>query len=79
MLFLALKNVQMVKNTPCQIPNTQQKIPLAKFTIAPTGEKALSLNVISKSMNFPFTRKEEFWENWLMLALLLSMCCFPGC
>ena len=55
MLFLASKKVQMVKNTPCQIPTTQQKIPLAKFPIAPTGEKALPFNAISKSMNFPFT------------------------
>ena len=37
MLFLALKKVQMVKNTTFQIPNTQQKILLAKFSIAPTG------------------------------------------
>ena len=62
MLFLASKKVQMVKNTPCQIPTTQQKIPLAKFPITPTGEKALPFNAISKSMNFPFTQKEDFFE-----------------
>ena len=59
-LFLASKKVQMVKNTPCQIPTTQQKIPLAKFPITPTGEKALPFNAISKSMNFPFAQKEDF-------------------
>ena len=60
MLFLALKKVQMVKNTPCQVPTTQQKIFLAKLPIAPTEEKALPLNTISKSMNFPFEQKEDF-------------------
>ena len=72
MLFLASKKVQIVKDTPCQIPTTQQKIPLAKFPIAPTGEKALPFNAISKSMNFPFAQKDFFWENWLILPLLLS-------
>ena len=60
MLFLASKKVQMVKNTPCEIPTTQQKISLAKFPIVPTREKALSLNAISKSMNFPFAQKDFF-------------------
>ena len=50
----------MVKNTPCHIPNTQEKIPLAKFLIFRTGKKALPLNVISKSKNFPFAQKEHF-------------------
>ena len=54
MSFLALKKVQIVKNTPCQIPTNQQKTALSKFPIAPTGENALLLNAISKSMNFPF-------------------------
>ena len=54
MLFLALKKVQMVNNTPCQIPTNQQKTALSKFPIAPTGENTLLLNGISKSMNFPF-------------------------
>ena len=62
MLFLASKKAQMVKNTHCQIPTTQQKIPLAKFPIAPTGEKApLPFNATSKSMNFPFAQKEDFF------------------
>ena len=51
----------MIKITPCQIPTTQQKVPLAKFSIAPTGEKPLPFNVISKSMNFSFAQKEEFF------------------
>ena len=60
MLFLALKKVQMVKKTPCQIPTTLEKLALAKFPNAPTGEKALPLNAISKSMNFRFVQQEEF-------------------
>ena len=63
LFLLALKKVQMIKNTPCHIPTTQQKTPLAKFLIAPIGEKALPLNAISKSMNFPFAQKDDFWEN----------------
>ena len=64
MLFLlALKKVQMVKHIPCHIPTTQQKISPVKFFIAPIGEKALPLNAISKSMNFPFAQKDDFWEN----------------
>ena len=64
MLFLlALKKVQMVKNTPFHIPTTQQKIPFAKLHIEPFGEKALPLNVISKLMNFPFAQKRIFGEN----------------
>ena len=63
----------MVKNTPCHIPNTQEKIPLAKFLIFPTGEKALPFNVISKSKNFPFAQKEHFLGKLPILALLLSV------
>ena len=47
-LLLALKKAQMVKNTRYQIPNTQQKISLAKFFIARTGEKTLPPNAILK-------------------------------
>ena len=61
MLFLTSKKVEMVQNTPCQIPTTQQKILLAKFPITPNGEKALPFNAISKSMNFPFAQKEDFF------------------
>ena len=62
MLFsLPLKKVQMVKNAPCYIPTTQHNIPLAKFLIASMREKALTLNVISKSMNFKFEQKEDFF------------------
>ena len=50
----------MVKNGPCQIPTTQQKVSLAKFPIAPTGEKALPLRAISKLMNFPVAHKKDF-------------------
>ena len=60
MLFLALKKVQMVKKTPCQIPTFQEKLALAKFPNAPTGENALPLNAISKSMNFRFAQQEDF-------------------
>ena len=60
-LFLALKKVQMVKNTLCQIPTTQQKVLPAIFPITPTGEKALLLNTISKSMSFPFAQRDDFF------------------
>ena len=73
MLFLlALKKVQMVKHIPCHIPTTQQKISLAKFLIAPIGEKALPLNAISKSMNFTFAQK-------LNNISITFVCCFPAC
>ena len=78
MLFLASKKVQMVKNTPCQIPTTQQKIPLAKFPIALTGEKALPFNAISKSMNFSFTQKEDFLGKLTNVSIIF-VCYFPGC
>ena len=78
MLFLlTLKKVQMVKNTPCHIPTTQQKIPLAKFPIPPIGEKALTLNVISKSMNFSFAQKEEFLGKLANISITFA-CCFPA-
>ena len=76
--LLASKKVQMVKSTPCQIPTTQQKIPLAKFPITPTGEKALPFNAISKSMNFPFTQKEDFLGKLTNISIIF-VCCFPGC
>ena len=79
MLFLlALKKVQMVKHIPFHIPTTQQKISLAKFHIAPIGEKALPLNAISKSMNFPFEQKEDFWGK-LNNSSITFACCFPAC
>ena len=59
-LFLALKKVQMVKNTLFQIPTTQQKVLPATFPITPTGEKALLLNTISRSMSFQFALKDDF-------------------
>ena len=63
MLFLlSLKMFQMIKNTLCYIPAARQNIPLAKFLIAPIREKALPFNVISKSMNFQFAQKEDFWR-----------------
>ena len=83
MLFLALKKVQMAKNTPFQIPNTQQKIPLPKFSIAPAGYSfALLLHAISKSMNLPFVQKESFWGKLTNISitpiylLFSSMLCF---
>ena len=82
MLFLALKKVQMVKNTTFQIPNTQQKILLAKFSIVPTGQKALLLHAISKSMNLPFVQKDDFWGKLTNISITLiyllfsSMLCF---
>ena len=75
---LALKKVQMVKNTPCHIPTTQPKIPLAKFLIVPIGEKALPLNAISKSMNFPFAQKEDFVGKLTNISIIF-VCCFPAC
>ena len=69
--MLALKKVQVVKNTPCQIPTTQQKIILAKFFIAPTGEKALAFNAISESMNFPFAKKEDFLEKLTNITITI--------
>ena len=60
-LFLALKKVQMVKNTLFQIPTTQQKVLLATFPITPTGEQALLLNTISRSMSFQFALKDDFF------------------
>ena len=76
--LLALKKVQMVKNTPFHIPTTQQKSSLAKFLIAPIAEKALPLNAISKSMNFPFAQKEDFCEKLTNISISF-VCCFPAC
>ena len=79
MLFLlALKKVQIVKHIPCHILTTQQKISLAKFLIAPIGEKALPLNVISKSMNFPFAQKEDFLGKLNNISITF-VCCFSAC
>ena len=61
MLFLALKKVQMIKNTLCKIPIIQQKILPAKFPIALTG-MPLVLNAISKTKSFTFAQKEDFLE-----------------
>ena len=50
MLFLALKKVQMVKNTP-QIPTTQYKNPPEQnFSFLPLGGFSPPLNVISKTL-----------------------------
>ena len=79
MLFLlALKKFQMVKNTPCHIPTTQQTISLAKFPVSPIGEKALTLNVISKSINFSFAQKEDFLGKLANTSITFA-CCFPVC
>ena len=51
MLFLALKKVEMVKFTPLQIPNTQQKKKPAKFSIPPTGGPPPFLNAIWKTLH----------------------------
>ena len=75
---LALKKVKMVKNTPCHIPTTQQKIPLAKFLIVSIGEKALPLNAISKLMNFPFAQKEDFVGKLTDINIIF-VCSFPEC
>ena len=50
----------MVKDAPCQIPTTRQKVFLSKFPIALTGEKTLTLNAISKLMNLRLAQKEDF-------------------
>ena len=63
----------MVKKIHFHIFTTQQKISLTKFPIAPTGDKALPLNVISKSMNFPFARKEDFWGKLTSISIHLSV------
>ena len=68
----------MVKNTPCNIPNTQEKISLAKFLIFPTGEKALPLNLVSKSKNFPFAQKEDFLGKLPNISITFD-CFFPAC
>ena len=57
-LFLALKKVPIVRNTPCHIPN--KKIPPAKFLIAPFGEMPLPLNAISKALNCLFALSDRF-------------------
>ena len=77
-MFLDLKKIQMVKSTPCHIPTTQQKTPLAKFSIALTRQKALPLNVISKSMNFPFAQKDDFLGKLTNISITFA-CCFPAC
>ena len=69
MLFLALKKVQMVKKTPCQIPTFQEKLALAKFSNAPTGENALPLNAISESMNFRFAQQEDFLGKLINISI----------
>ena len=68
----------MVKNTPFHIPTTEKKIQVAKFPIAPTGGKTLPLNVISKSMNFPFAQKEDFLGKLTNISITF-VCCFPAC
>ena len=68
-LFLALKKVQMVKNTLFQIPTTQQKVLPATFPITPTGEKALLLNTISRSMSFQFALKDDFLEKLTNISI----------
>ena len=78
MFLLALKKVQMVKHIPCHIPTTQQKISPVKFFIAPIGEKALPLNAISKSMNFPFAQKDDFLGKLNNISIIF-VCCFPAC
>ena len=60
MLFLVLKKVPIFRDTACQTPTTQQKIPPAKCPIAPIGKMPLTLNTISKTLNCPFASKEDF-------------------
>ena len=55
MLFLALKNIQMVKITPCQIPSTNPRSPLAKFPIpSHWGDSPLPLYILWKTL--PLTK-----------------------
>ena len=74
MLFLlALKKVQMVKNTPCHILTTQQKISLAKFLLPQLERRPYPLVPYQNQWISHLHKKSVFWENWLILALLLSV------
>ena len=63
MLFLALKKVQMVKITPCQILTNQQKNAPQNLPLPQMGRSPLPCNAILKTLNCPFTPKEDFlWK-----------------
>ena len=69
MLFLALKKVQMVKITDSDHPT--------KFAIAPNGEIPLSRNAILKTLNCPFTPKEDFLEKLTNISITFVYLLFP--
>ena len=50
MLFLALKKIQLVKTTPCQIATSWLKIPQQNFPFPPLGKVSLTLNTICKNL-----------------------------
>ena len=76
MLFLALKKVQMVKITPYQILTTQKSTP-QNLLLVQMGSTPLSCNAISKTLNYPFTPKEEFLENLANINITFVYLLFP--
>ena len=75
MLFLALKKVQMVKITDSDHPtkkSTPQNLPLFQMRRSP-----LSHNAILKTLNCPFTPKEDFLEKLANISINFAYLLFP--
>ena len=61
MLFLALKKVPIVRNTPCQIPNTQQKYAPSKISHCFNWRDAPTPYCHFKSFELPTCTKRGFF------------------
>ena len=65
------KNPHSSSNTlPPTPPRPTPQHTHTKFLIATTEWDPLSCNAISKTLNCPFTPKEDLGENWVTSALL---------
>ena len=72
MLFLALKKVQMVKITSCQILTTQQKNPPHKISHCPDWWDPPIFHCILKNLNCPFAPREDFLGKLGITSITLS-------
>ena len=73
MLFLALKKVQMVKITSCQILTTQQKNPPHKISHCPNWWDPPIFYCIAKNLNCPFAPKEDFFGKLGIISIIPIM------
>ena len=68
----------MFKVTPCQILTLQQKKSHCKISYClKWGDRGLSRNAISKTLNWPFAPKEDFLGKLAKISITFVYLIFP--